>query len=771
MQALIRFLQWAVKHHPWKIIALHGLFIIAVVIAAVSRLRIDTTVDGLMSTDDPDLLATRALKTEFRNDEVLFAAFDLGRPFTRDDLQRLARITDQVGAIGSVTQAISLTNVEDIRPDGAGGLDVSPLLDRDALATLDDAALQALHRRVATHPLYASNLVSSDLDVLGLVVDFELPDEGKHNIAKATREIVALVEREAEGWVPYHLAGYPVLEIEADALVKQDLLTLTPITFLAMLFVFYLIARRVFAVILLVTVTTWTGAVAIFYFAVVDTPINMVTSAVPPVLLTTAAIYGIFLIGLLQTIRDSEEPAMMVIEVVTRPAFLAMASTVAGFLSLCFIDIDAIREMGLGLAIGTVGSFIATLSLLPALVQLVDFRAPPVRFRWMERASVVGVTLARHPWRVIGGVAALVAVCIPGLSQVYIDTNVLDYFRDDSEVVRSHTFLRENLGGAGLLTVLVRTDAAGGALRPEVGRLVADLDAEAKSTPLVEHSLSLLDYFQLMDAALRPEAPPQRVLASASIASQYLLLYEMGGDAGGLAPYLNHDRSALTLSLRIQRFSSTRVLDLERRLLAVAAAHPEAHATVKVLGSGFMLGRSVHAISSGLIPGFISSLLVVLITFWITLRSFKLALIAVPPNVIPYVFCMAVFGYADIPISVGTSIVGFIAIGLAVDDTAHILSHAQSGHPLRRVYSEVGMPVVLSALALGAGFVLLGFSNFKMIAVFGLATGITLGSAVLGDIILLPSILRLLGHRLEEEPEPVATFDAAPIIERAEVES
>ena len=477
-----------------------------------------------------------------------------------------------------------------------------------------------------------------------------------------------------------------------------------------------------------------------------------VTSAVPPILLTTSAVYGIFLLGMLQTMQGLENPAINIIEVATRPSFLSMASTVVGFLSMLFIHVDALQEMGLGLAIGTIGSFLATLMLLPALIQLADFRAPPVQWKWVERFATSGVRMARRPWRVIIGVSLLVALAVPGLMQLYIDTNPLDYFRESSYTIRAHSFVRERLGGAGVLSVVIRTGRPDGALAPEVQRLADALCDEADRHDMVDHTLSVLDYNRLMEVALRPGETPRRVFPDAATAAQYLLLFETGGDQGALAPYINADRSALMLRVRVRYLKSNVVLAFEQRIAEVAAAYPEAKAEVKLLSSANLLARSADSISAGLIPGFASALLVVLFTFWFTLGSLKLALIAIPPNVLPYCFCMAVLGYAGIPISVGSSLVGFIAIGLAVDDTAHLLSHLRGGHSMKQVYAEVGMPVLLTSMALGAGFLVLSVSSFQVIAVFGIATGITLATAVLGDIILLPSILKLFGYALEDAP-------------------
>jgi len=750
MDAIVRFLQHVVRNHAWWVIGFHGVAVVACAVVALD-LTVDPTVDGLMVASDPELVASNQLKEEFSNDEIIVAAFDLGHPFTVDDLRRLSKVTEELRSIDGVDEVMSLSDVDDVRSDGAGGIDVSPLLSADALAELDSAGLSVLTERVRSHRIYPRVLVSKDMKVLSTVIVLEAPNAGKLNIRAASEKIESTLASATKGWVPYYVTGYPLLERESDVQVKHDLFTLGPVSFVFILLVFGMVARRAFAVLLLFTLSVWTSAMAVAYFALTQTPINMVTSAIPPILLTTSGTYGIFVLGLMQTLHDRPDPAMVLIAHATRPSFLAMTANVGGFLSLCFIEIDAIQELGIGMAVGIFAAFFATILLIPALIQVTGFRAAPVRYRWITSGSTVGVRWARRPKRVVLGVVVLVLLCVPGLAQVYIETNPVDYFRDDSPTVRAHDFVRDHLGGAGLVNIVIRTDKEGDALRPEVMALASLLAEGVARSPVVDHIVSLLDYNLLLDAALRPGERPRAVLPTKEAQSQYLFLYEMNGDVGDLRHYLNSDRSAVTLRVRAHNFGSSAILELADHIRAVAAEHPVAGARVEVLGSVYMLAKSAQSISFGMVPGLISTVVIILITFWIALKSLKLALIALPPNLLPYAICLAAMGYAGIPISLGTSIVGFLAIGLATDDTAHVLAEFAQGRSLMSVYREVGLPVILTSVALGSGFLVLAFSSFEVIAVLGIATGVTLAVAVLGDLILLPSILRIAGYALDDE--------------------
>jgi predicted exporter len=98
-------------------------------------------------------------------------------------------------------------------------------------------------------------------------------------------------------------------------------------------------------------------------------------------------------------------------------------------------------------------------------------------------------------------------------------------------------------------------------------------------------------------------------------------------------------------------------------------------------------------------------------------------------------------------------VVGCIALGLAVDDTAHVLGHLRAGYPLAAIYRLVARPMLLTTLCLGLGFSALMLSGFEPIWALGAATSVTLGVAFLCDWLVLPSMLRILDAPLFADAE------------------
>jgi diguanylate cyclase (GGDEF)-like protein len=90
-----------------------------------------------------------------------------------------------------------------------------------------------------------------------------------------------------------------------------------------------------------------------------------------------------------------------------------------------------------------------------------------------------------------------------------------------------------------------------------------------------------------------------------------------------------------------------------------------------------------------------------------------------------------------------------IAIGLAVDDTVHYLfrynvafkKDLDKEWALEKTIHQVGRPIIFTTITIIMGFSILIFSSFKPTMVFGIIMVITMLSALVGDLILLPSLM------------------------------
>jgi len=141
-------------------------------------------------------------------------------------------------------------------------------------------------------------------------------------------------------------------------------------------------------------------------------------------------------------------------------------------------------------------------------------------------------------------------------------------------------------------------------------------------------------------------------------------------------------------------------------------------------------------------------LTVLLLLLSLMFLSPRVGVMALIPNVFPTFVLFGIMGWWGITLNVSTSMIAAIAIGIAIDDTIHLLSTFNS--ELRRTGNQeeavlnamasVGQAAFFIALALSAGFFIVCLSNVQPVRHFGLLSGVTMGIAVLVEFFLTPAL-------------------------------
>ena len=131
------------------------------------------------------------------------------------------------------------------------------------------------------------------------------------------------------------------------------------------------------------------------------------------------------------------------------------------------------------------------------------------------------------------------------------------------------------------------------------------------------------------------------------------------------------------------------------------------------------------------------------------IRSPRLGALAMVPNLIPVLFFFGLLGLGAAPLSLPTSLIGAVALGIAIDDTVHLLVRYRdervAGRDPEQAVSaclrSVGRPVAITSLMLSAAFGTIALSEFATLREFGVLTAVTMGLCLVTDLILLPALL------------------------------
>ena len=119
------------------------------------------------------------------------------------------------------------------------------------------------------------------------------------------------------------------------------------------------------------------------------------------------------------------------------------------------------------------------------------------------------------------------------------------------------------------------------------------------------------------------------------------------------------------------------------------------------------------------------------------------------PTLLPVLVTLGAMGHWGIYLDMGTAMIAAVVLGIAIDDTVHLLVQYQrrrnaGARPVRAVQEavrHVGRAVVTTSLALSLGFFVLTLSSWESVASFGFLSGVAILGAMVADLVVLPALV------------------------------
>jgi predicted RND superfamily exporter protein len=230
--------------------------------------------------------------------------------------------------------------------------------------------------------------------------------------------------------------------------------------------------------------------------------------------------------------------------------------------------------------------------------------------------------------------------------------------------------------------------------------------------------------------------------------AQLLLVYELSGGKE-MNDVLNLDRSKTALQVRLQLVAASEVRDFLESMDHYLVAHPPKVAKVEITGIGLLWVRMAEYISDTQLQAYAITFAAIALFMVLTFGSVRLGLLAMVPNLFPIVMILGIMGWLGWTLDYFRLLLATIAIGIAVDDTIHFVSSykrefehcGRYEEALRRTMPEVGPAMFAMTIILVVAFSSYHASSMAIVASFGTLLTVTIGTAVLADLFLMPGLL------------------------------
>jgi predicted RND superfamily exporter protein len=761
---LERYIRWIIAKRKWITTLL--LFALIVISYGASKLTFTSDFRAYFGPENPQLLAFESMERTFsKQDNVYFYihAKD-GDLFTNRGLSLIETLTDEGWKLPYSQKVTSLQNYQhtDVEEDD---LVIDYLFyEADDLSPVD---LLRIKNISLSEPTLLHRLISEDGASTGINVRTVLPTGSTKKTSKeavsAARELAQKVRPEFPEF-DILVGGSLTSNVTMGEAIKQDVENLLGLSYLVMIITMIILLRTFSGMLLTLMIISFSVLSTMGLFGWLGFTMTPPTGFVPTAILTIAVADSIhILISYYYELNHGKSKFDAIQEALRinfSPVFITSITTVIGVLCLNASDSPPYRDMGNMIATGVFFAWLYSVTFLPAMLALMPIPKGKVENNKPSLMIQFANVVIRF-YKPLFIIMAVVIIAIGSqLNKNTISERWHEFFDTSFEVRRTLEATNDTLGGLHRIFFILDSKVEGGINNPKYLQQADDFGQWLLTQDKVSNVDSITDIIKRLNKNLHNNDEAWfKIPESRELAAQYLLLYELSLPLGlGLDDTINNARSASRLTVSFAKADSVYILELEKKSLAWLAENaPDIYVTE---GTGLdivfsnLTFRNITSMMNG------TSIALVLISFLLifALRSFKIGLISLIPNIMPAILAYGIWGMINGQIDTAVSVVVCLSLGIVVDDTVHFLSkylraqreqNMSSEDAIRYAFNTVGNALIVTSAVLVGGFMVMQFSHFHPSNNMGTLLAITIFVALLVDFFFLPPLLMLLDRKKE----------------------
>ena len=558
------------------------------------------------------------------------------------------------------------------------------------------------------------------------------------------------------------LAGPTVDAAKIDAESRKLLFGLAGLSAVASFLVASLRMRSIRLAVSVLTVAAYSTAVslAILYFS--GGKMNLLMTMLPPLIYVLTISSAVHLANYYRdATRDRSSSVPAALQAIAHgwmPCSLAAVTTGIGLISLVLSKIEPIQSFGFYSAVGVVVSVAILFLLLPSLLYLFPPKPQHEPGESPDQPSAkpgkfITTIIKRHYFfaAICLGLMIVCAVRIPSIEST---VKLQDRFLPSSDAIADYRWLEERVGPMVPLEVVIHFSKDNSRDRIDQINFVAMVQARIQSLDQPVATMSAVNLCPRLPRSHSVRDILQRKVINGRQIKKRLV------DAKYLSE--TDDEDLWRISVRANAIG-----DLDYGIFAeqiretVSPLLAEQNAQGTFTGVIPLIYKAQRQLLLDLFRSFLVAFAVIAFVLVFVLRSPMATCLVMIPNVFPAVVVFGGIEWAGIPVQIGSVMTASAALGIAVDDTVHLLTWFRRGldqgmprrQAIEAAFARCSGAMVHTTLICSCGLIVFALSTFVPILHFAWLMVFLLGSALLGDLVLLPAILAgPLGRCFETQP-------------------
>ncbi|MCB9746127.1 MAG: MMPL family transporter [Alphaproteobacteria bacterium] len=724
--------------------------------AGVLRLRSDFSAQAFFSGDDP----ARAFLVQHKalwgpDDDRLLVLIEVDGPegvLGRSALERIEALDAALSADPGVAEVLSLTDMKRLRRPMPGVVLPTPLL---SAMPRDPSAWAAWRAELLADPSLVPGLLSADGRASAMVVRLGVNTDSINVIRPVVRRLQAVLEASEGEGLRLVAAGLPAARADLLEVLIRDQMFFIPVAVLLIAVMMAWLYRSLHGVLIPLSLSALPTLMLLGVLGWVGEPIGLINQVYFTLIPIIAVADAIHLVSRFHEEAGPEADAAQrraaiptAAQRVGAACLLTSLTTIVGLLSLNAAEMPVLRSFGSYAALGIALAWGCLVWVAPLMLSLArSSGAPEAGGLGLLDRAVVGVTGVALRWPRAALGLSLVALVFAGAagSRVVVNNRLTGSLPEDHPTSVANRFIDDQLGG--VLTVDIAISAPDPA-RPEALRAMWASARAAEAVDGVEVARGPADLLAAASAALGGA----REVPKEDAAVRTLL----GRLDEALTPLLRAEQGAARVQVRTRDPGALAFAELVEAVRA-AALPPleEAGLEAEITGTSVVAYRGVNRITEDLRASLLLAFAVIAGLITALFRSPRLGALSLLPNAAPLLLGYGLMGAVGWELEPGSAVVFTMALGIAVDDTIHLLARFREElsagfdreEAIRRSARFSGRAVTVTTAILTVGFGVNALSAFPANRMYGILGAIILSTALACDLLLLPALLTLFGPK------------------------
>jgi len=754
-----------------RLLLLILLFVVTAVMAFfASKIKLSYEFSKAVPLDNPKYQDYLSFKSKFGDDgNVLVVGVQTDQFFKIKNFEAFRKLNNELKKVQYVEDVLSVSNAINLFKDTVSQQLIAKPVFRAEIKTQEQ--VDSSRNVFYSLPFYKSLLYNPKTNAYLMLVRINKDILNSKGRTKVINDIIGPIDDySAATKIQTHISGLPLIRTEvADRIAKEMkwfIIGSLALSALILLLMFRSIKTTLLSLLVVIIGVIWSVAL----IQLLGYKITLLTALIPPLVVVIGIPNCIYFLNKYHsTYKKTGNKEQSLIDMVSKMGIVTLFCNITAAIGLAVFALTKsaiLKEFGEVAGLSIMLIFVISFILLPGVL---SYMAVPGKkqLKYLDVKFFTNLLLRVERWVfnhkkiVYALTVALIIFSVIGIFKLKTEGFIVDDLPKTDKIYTDLKFFEKNFHGVMPLEIIIDTKKRYGL-------------AGARALPVLAKMDSLATYIKTQREMSRPLSIAEGIKFVkqgfyGGDSSNYALPNSF--DAAFVGDYLrpqkdstgNNNLSKLLTSFIDTARESTRMsinmadIGTEKLPIILAGIRKEtdhlfdsSKYKITLTGSTITFLEGSTFIINGLKESLLWAFLFIALCMLYLFKSVRILICSLIPNIIPLVVTAGIMGWAGVRLKPSTVLIFSLALGIAIDVTIRFLVNYNQELPvnnfnIKATVSETikhtGLSILYTSMVLIAGFIIFCFSGFGGTQSLGWLTSITLFTATLSNLILLPVLL------------------------------